>query len=59
VKRPANRFSLLLLPFLLAILVVVASGCSSVEPDNASSRPWNSPQSWESGGIPGGMMQGR
>jgi len=34
---------------LLALLGMVAAfcGCSSVESDNASVRPWNAPQSWE------------
>jgi hypothetical protein len=50
--------SILLL--LLACLALTLSGCSSTEPDNASARPWNSPQGWESGGgLPSGMMQGR
>jgi hypothetical protein len=40
---------------LLAVLSLAAAGCSTVdkEPDNASVRPWNSPQGWE-GGMPGG-----
>lgn len=34
------------------------SGCSTVEPDNASVRPWNAPQGWEN--SPAGMdMQHR
>jgi hypothetical protein len=33
---------------LVAILAGVA-GCSTDEPQNASVRPWNAPQSWESG----------
>jgi hypothetical protein len=34
---------------LLACGVILAgvSGCSSEEPQNASIRPWNAPQSWE------------
>jgi hypothetical protein len=27
------------------------TGCATDEPDNASVRPWNSPQDWE-GGLP-------
>jgi hypothetical protein len=38
----------LLLPFLLAVLVINITGCETNEPDNASVRPWNSPQGWES-----------
>jgi len=36
---------------LLALLAVTAGfcGCSSVESDNASVRPWNAPQGWENG----------
>ena len=33
-----------------AVLWGVA-GCATNDPDNASSRPWNSPQGWE-GGAP-------
>ncbi|HZT22675.1 MAG TPA: hypothetical protein VFB55_07185 [Verrucomicrobiae bacterium] len=29
----------------------LAAGCASTEPDNASTRPWNTPQGWE-GGLP-------
>lgn len=32
--------------------MLLVSGCSTVEPDNQSSRPWNSPKGWE-GGVPG------
>jgi hypothetical protein len=44
---------------LLVLLAMIASfcGCSSVDSDNASVRPWNSPQSWENG--LGGMDQQR
>jgi hypothetical protein len=37
----------LLLAF--AAILVSVSGCSTDEPQNASVRPWNAPQSWESG----------
>lgn len=35
---------------LLAVisLVVFVSGCATTDPDNASVRPWNAPQGWES-----------
>ena len=39
----------------MAILAGVG-GCSTDEPQNASVRPWNSPQSWE-GGLPIDMGQ--
>jgi hypothetical protein len=38
--------------FLLLVFVAVLlgiSGCSTDEPENASVRPWNSPQGWENG----------
>ncbi len=37
---------------LLAMLATVGSGCKSTEPDNISSRPWNSPRGYDSG-VPG------
>ena len=42
---------------LLAVLgsLVFIAGCSSVEPENASARPWNSPTSWQNGGALNGM----
>jgi hypothetical protein len=39
----------------LTALALVISGCASTESDNASVRPWNAPQGWESGGMMGGM----
>ena len=41
---------------LLALLALVGSlcGCASTEPDNASVRPWNSPEGWQGGAL-GGM----
>jgi len=43
--RGANLF------LLLALLALIAGlcGCASVESDNASVRPWNSPAGWENG----------
>jgi hypothetical protein len=37
----------LLLAF--GVILIGVSGCSTNEPQNASVRPWNAPQSWESG----------
>ncbi|HTQ50154.1 MAG TPA: hypothetical protein VMJ12_05545 [Candidatus Acidoferrales bacterium] len=34
--------------FLLGLLLLGIAGCETNEPENASVRPWNSPQSWES-----------
>jgi type IV pilus biogenesis protein CpaD/CtpE len=54
-KLRAAQFILLLA---LAALAAGISGCASTEPDNASVRPWNTPQNWENG--MGGMdMQHR
>jgi hypothetical protein len=43
--RAANYFLLLL----VSLLALFVSGCSTNEPDNASVRPWNTPQDWENG----------
>jgi len=42
--------------WLLALIALLAgvSGCATNEADNASVRPWNTPQGWENG--MGGMM---
>lgn len=36
---------------LLALSAILAgmTGCATSEPENASVRPWNTPQSWENG----------
>jgi hypothetical protein len=36
-----------LLLLLLGLLLFGVAGCETNEPDNASVRPWNSPQGWE------------
>lgn len=41
---PAVKWYLLLL---LSALVLGVTGCETNEPQNASVRPWNSPQGWE------------
>lgn len=38
--------------------LVLVTGCGTTEPDNQSSRPWNSPKSWE-GGVPGMLYDRR
>jgi len=49
-----------LLFLLIAVAAFVVSGCTTTsESDNASERPWNSPQGWETGGLPSGMNEGR
>ena len=55
-RSPFARYALLLLAF---AGVLLASGCvSSNDPSNASSRPWNTRQSWETG-LPGGIFDRR
>jgi hypothetical protein len=46
--------------FALALLALClgASGCKTTESDNLSSRPWNSPRSWENG-LPTSINEGR
>jgi len=39
----------------LAAFAAVISGCASTEPDNASVRPWNSPEGYQNGAL-GDMM---
>ena len=43
---------------LLTALGLVMSGCASTESDNASTRPWNAPKTWESG-LPSSLNEGR
>ena len=43
--RAANWFLLLL----VTTVLLVVSGCATEDPDNASVRPWNTPQGWENG----------
>jgi hypothetical protein len=50
-KRRAANWLLLLA---LGGMLVGLTGCATSEPDNASVRPWNTPQGWEYG--LGGMM---
>jgi hypothetical protein len=49
-KRRAVHWLLLLV---LTALLASLSGCAT-EPENASVRPWNTPQGWEGGAL-GGM----
>ena len=43
-----------LLLFALGFILTGVSGCATNEPENASVRPWNTPQGWENG--MGGLM---
>jgi hypothetical protein len=47
-KLPAAHWLWLIV---LAAVLFGVSGCATDEPENASVRPWNTPQSWE-GGMP-------
>jgi hypothetical protein len=49
------RAAHLFLVLALAALAVAISGCASTEPDNASVRPWNTPEGWQGGAL-GGLM---
>ena len=51
-SRAAKCFLLLA----AAAILIGVSGCATGEPQNASARPWNAPQSWE-GGLPIDMGQ--
>jgi hypothetical protein len=48
VKIRAGKTLLLLA---LGAVLFSVSGCATDEPANASVRPWNTPQGWESGGA--------
>jgi hypothetical protein len=50
-KRRAVNWLLLLA---LGAILAGVSGCATDDPENASVRPWNTPQNWENG--LGGMM---
>jgi hypothetical protein len=46
-----------LLALIFAALAAGISGCSSTEPDNASVRPWDTPEGWQNGALNGMMDQ--
>ncbi len=48
----------LCLLLLLSAMAIGLSGCATEDPENASARPWNSPQSWENG-MPSSLTEGR
>ena len=48
-----TRAAQLLLFLALVATAFLFNGCSSLESDNASVRPWNSPQGWEGGALGG------
>ena len=45
------RIAHLFLALIFAALAVAISGCASTESDNASVRPWNSPEGWQDGSL--------
>jgi hypothetical protein len=45
------------LAFLLLIVGLGCAGCGSIDADNTSARPWNSPDGWQNGSIPSSMTQ--
>ena len=51
ILTPRMKFRAVHFLLLLALvsLAFAISGCASDEPDNASVRPWDAPQSWENG----------
>jgi hypothetical protein len=44
---------------LLAAIGLGLAGCATEESSNDSTRPWNSPEGWQNGSLPAGMMQPR
>ena len=47
-----------LLAVVALVMLGLATGCATGEPDNQSSRPWNTPKGWE-GGVPGMLYDRR
>ncbi|MBU6402498.1 MAG: hypothetical protein KGS61_19430 [Verrucomicrobia bacterium] len=43
---------------MILVSTLVLTGCATNESENASDRPWNSPQDWEYN-LPGGMIPPR
>jgi hypothetical protein len=39
--------------------LLTLTGCLSDEPENSSSRPWNSVRGWENSSVPSTINQGR
>jgi hypothetical protein len=56
-KLSSHRLHLLAL-LILAAATLLLNGCATADPDNASTRPWNSPKGWETG-LPSNMFEGR
>jgi hypothetical protein len=43
---------------LALVLASLVTGCKTIEPENASERPWNAQRGWEHG-LPSTINQGR
>ena len=57
-KTRVVRFGRCLLLMSALGFALLATGCDTPEPDNMSSRPWNTPKGWE-GGVPGMLYDRR
>ena len=61
-RIPLPKMKIRAAQFLILLALVSAAiflnGCSSLEPDNASVRPWNAPQGWEGNAL-GGLDSGQ
>ena len=57
-KRWTTLSLRLFFSLVLLVLVFEAVGCATNDPENLSSRPWNSPKTWENG-LPSGLYEGR
>jgi len=51
------RTAPLLLFLALVSMAALLSSCATTEPDNASVRPWNTPQGWEGNAMDGMQTQ--
>lgn len=57
--KTSRKFkSTIVLALLAAACMFLGAGCHTPDPENASSRPWNSPKGWENG-LPVGLTEGR
>jgi hypothetical protein len=57
--KPIVAKSCLIFLLAMAALSLIGTGCGTAESENASSRPWNAPQGWETGALPSSMNEGR
>jgi len=52
------QFGRCLLAALAVLAAVLTTACNTPDPDNLSTRPWNSTKSWETG-VPGMLYDRR